>query len=120
MIHRPPRGGEHPRKFRSHGSQYTSSMTSAEETLRRVLAREEVEADVSLVAVNTDEEARRFVCPGSPTIRVDGEDLFPLPDRTEYALGCRMYATAEGLKGSPTAMMLRAALAERDLVPEVS
>jgi hypothetical protein len=93
---------------------------TAEETLRGVLAREEVEADVSLVAVNTDEEARRLRYPGSPTIRVDGEDLFPVPDRTEYALGCRMYATAEGLKGSPTAMMLRAALAERNLVPGVS
>ncbi len=93
---------------------------TAEETLRGVLAREEVEADVSLVAVNTDEEARRRRFPGSPTIRVDGEDLFPVPDRTEYALGCRMYATAEGLKGSPTAMMLRAALAERNLVPGVS
>jgi hypothetical protein len=93
---------------------------TAEETLRGVLAREEVEADVSLVSVNTDEEARRLRYPGSPTIRVDGEDLFPVPDRTEYALGCRMYATAEGLKGSPTAMMLRAALAERNLVPGVS
>jgi hypothetical protein len=31
-----------------------------------------------------------------------------------------MYATAEGLRGSPTAMMLRAALAERDVVPGVS
>jgi hypothetical protein len=93
---------------------------TAEETLRGVLAREEVEADVSLVPVNTDEEARRLRYPGSPTIRVDGEDLFPVTDRTEYALGCRMYATAEGLKGSPTAMMLRAALAERNLVPGVS
>jgi hypothetical protein len=93
---------------------------TAEETLRGVLAREEVEADVSLVSVNTDEEARRLRYPGSPTIRVDGEDLFPVTDRTEYALGCRMYATAEGLKGSPTAMMLRAALAERNLVPGVS
>jgi hypothetical protein len=93
---------------------------TAQETLRRVLAREEVEADVSLVAVNTDEEARSLAFPGSPTIRVDGEDLFPLPDRTEYALGCRMYATAEGLAGSPTAIMLRAALAERNLVPGVS
>jgi hypothetical protein len=93
---------------------------TAEETLRGVLAREEVEADVSLVSVNTDEEARRLRYPGSPTIRVDGEDLFPVTDRTEYALGCRMYATAEGLKGSPTAMMLRAALAERDLVPGVT
>ena len=93
---------------------------TAQETLRRVLAREEVEADVSLVAVNTDEEARRLRFPGSPTIRVGGEDLFPLPDRTEYVLGCRMYATQEGLRGSPTAMMLRAALAERDIVPGVS
>jgi hypothetical protein len=92
----------------------------AEETLRGVLAREGVEADVELVAVDTDEEAQELRFPGSPTIRVDGEDLFPLPDRTEYALGCRMYATAEGLRGSPTAMMLRAALAERDVVPGVS
>jgi hypothetical protein len=55
-----------------------------------------------------------------PDLPQGGEDLFPIPDRTEYALGCRMYATAEGLKGSPTAMMLRAALAERNLVPGVS
>jgi hypothetical protein len=63
-----------------------------------------------LVAVNTDEEAQRLRFPGSPTIRVDGEDLFPMPDRAEYALGCRMYATPEGLKGSPTAEMLKDAL----------
>ena len=92
----------------------------AEETLRGVLAGEGVEADVELVAVNTDEEAQRLRFPGSPTIRVDGEDLFPVPVRTGYALGCRMYATAEGVKGSPTAMMLQAALAERNLVPGVS
>jgi hypothetical protein len=29
---------------------------------------------------------------GSPTIRVDGEDLFPVPEGAGYALGCRMYA----------------------------
>jgi len=92
----------------------------AEETLRGVLAGEGVEADVELVAVNTDEEAQEFRVPGSPTIRVDGEDLFPVPDRAGYALGCRMYATPEGLKGTPTATMLRASLAERNLVPGVS
>jgi hypothetical protein len=89
----------------------------AEKMVRGVLAREEVEADVELVAVNTDEEARRLRFPGSPTIRVDGEDLFPVPDRAEYALGCRMYTTPEGLRGSPTAKMVRASLAERNLVP---
>jgi len=92
----------------------------AEEALRGMLVREGVEADVELVAVNTDEEARRLRFPGSPTIRVDGEDLFPLPQRSGYALGCRMYATPQGLKGSPTPTMLRASLAERNFVPGVS
>ena len=83
---------------------------AAEEALREVLAGEGVEAGVELVPVNTDEEARRLRFPGSPTIRVDGEDLFPVPERAEYALGCRMYTTSEGLKGAPTAQMLREAL----------
>jgi len=82
----------------------------AEETLRGVLDQEDAEAEVELVAVNTDEEAKRLLFPGSPTIRVDGEDLFSVPDRAGYALGCRMYETPEGLKGSPTAEMLKEAL----------
>ena len=92
----------------------------AEEILRGVLAQEGVEAEVELGAVNTDEEAQRLRFAGSPTIRVDGEDLFPVGDRAGYALGCRMYATPEGLRGSPTAEMVRASLAERNPVPRVS
>jgi hypothetical protein len=83
---------------------------AAEKILRGVLAQEDPEAEVELVAVNTDEEAQELRFPGSPTIRVDGEDLFPVPDRAAYALGCRMYATPEGLKGSPTAEILKEAL----------
>ncbi len=83
---------------------------AAERTLKDVLAEQGADAEVELVAVNTDEEARRLRFPGSPTIRVDDRDLFPVPERAEYALGCRMYATPEGLKGSPTAEMLREAL----------
>ena len=93
----------------------------AEKTLREVLAQEGIEAEVELVAVNTDEEAQRLRFPGSPTIRVEGADLFPVPDREAgYALGCRMYATPEGLRGSATAEMVRSSLAERNLVPRVS
>jgi hypothetical protein len=94
------------------------SYRAAEESLREVLTRED--AEIELVAVNTDEEARRLRFPGSPTIRIDGEDLYPVPERAQYALGCRMYATPEGLKGAPTAAMLREMLAERNLVPGVS
>ncbi|MDQ3498416.1 MAG: DUF2703 domain-containing protein [Actinomycetota bacterium] len=93
---------------------------AAEKTVRGVLAEQGIEAGVELVAVNTDEEAQRLRFPGSPTIRMDGRDLFPVADRAEYALGCRMYATPEGLRRSPTAEMVRASLAERNLAPSVS
>jgi hypothetical protein len=67
-------------------------------------------AEIELVAINSDEEAQRLRFPGSPTIRVEGEDLFPAPEREDWRLGCRVYATPEGLRGSPTAEMLREAL----------
>ena len=75
-----------------------------------------------LSATRLDEEAQRLWFPGSPTIRVEGEDLFPAPEREDWRLGCRVYETPEGLRGSPTAEMLREALktkgaagADRDL-----
>jgi hypothetical protein len=82
---------------------------TATKTLRAVLADEGVEADIELVAVNSD-EAGRLHFPGSPTIRVDGRDLFPVPERDQWGLGCRVYTTPEGLRGCPTADMLREAL----------
>ena len=86
--------------------------SEAEKTLRRALDQEGVEAEVKLVAVGTEEEARRLRFPGSPTIRVDGRDLFPsfAAERQDWWLGCRIYATPEGLKGSPTVGMLKQAL----------
>jgi hypothetical protein len=86
----------------------------AEKTLRGVLEEEGLDAEVELVAVNTDEEAQELLFPGSPTIHVDGRDLFPVPERAEYALGCRMYTTPEGLRGAPTTEMLREALEKMD------
>ena len=83
---------------------------AAHKTLAEVLSEEGLEAEVELVAVNTDQEAGRLRFPGSPTIRVDGEDLFPAPEREDWRLGCRIYTTPEGLKGFPTAEMFREAL----------
>jgi hypothetical protein len=85
----------------------------AEKILKEVLADEGIEAEVAMVAINTDGEARRLRFPGSPTIRVDERDLFPAPEREDWRLGCRVYATPVGMKGSPTAQMLREALATR-------
>lgn len=95
---------------------------TATKTLQAVLAEEGKGAEVELVAVNSDVEARRLRFPGSPTIRMDGRDLFPAPEREDWRLGCRVYTTPQGLRGSPTTEMLREALrtkggigADRDL-----
>ena len=85
---------------------------AATEALREVIAELGVQVEVELVAVESDEKAKRLRFPGSPTIRVDGRDLFPVPERSVWALGCRTYATPEGLKGYPTPEMIREALAQ--------
>ena len=51
--------------------------------------------------------------PGSPTILVNGEDLFPAERGDARAASCRIYATPEGPKNHPSAAMVREALAER-------
>lgn len=82
----------------------------AERNLREALTAEEIEAEIVRVEVNTDEDAQRLRFPGSPTIRIDGEDPFPVPEREQWALSCRTYATPEGLRGAPTVKLLRPSL----------
>jgi hypothetical protein len=69
----------------------------AEKSLRGVLEEEGLDAEVELVAVNTDEEAQELRFPGSPTIHVDGRGSMWTaatcsPCRsgrsTRYAAGC--------------------------------
>lgn len=38
---------------------------------------------------------------GSPTILVDGQDIFPIDDY-DGALSCRVYSTPEGRRGMPS------------------
>jgi hypothetical protein len=44
--------------------------------------------------------AERFL--GSPTVRVDGVDVEPgAGERDDFGLKCRLYSTADGLRGTP-------------------
>jgi hypothetical protein len=71
---------------------------------RRTLAelREEMEAlglDPGAVAVReieTDAEAIRESFMGSPTIRVDGEDVDPPEPEQPFGLACRVYRRPDG------------------------
>ena len=97
-----------------------SSYWRMETLLRDVLAEADIEAVVDFVRVDTNEEAERLQFAGSPALRVNGGDLFPVPEQHTWALGCRTYQISEGLKGWPTREMIREALAARNLVPDVS
>jgi len=55
--------------------------------------------------------AERVRFPGSPTIRVDGRDVDPTyVDPGDYTPRCRLYRTAEGLRGLPERRWIEAAL----------
>jgi hypothetical protein len=64
--------------------------------LRRVLSDEGVEADVDLVEVETDEQARAQRFPGSPTVRLDGVDAIAPPEGEPFSLTCRVYRLRDG------------------------
>jgi hypothetical protein len=74
-------------------------------TLEAIVEEFGISSNISLIRVETQEEAvlHRFI--GSPTIRANKKDLFPT-DQGQFALGCRIYQTSEGLKGWPTKEML--------------
>lgn len=82
--------------------------------LRAVLAERKHAIEIELVRVETDEAAQAYRFVGSPTIRVNGEDIFPT-DTANYALGCRVYNTPAGLRGVLTHDMLHQALSQHAL-----
>lgn len=59
--------------------------------------------------VDTPEAAERRRFRGSPTILVDGEDVFASGDEP-VGLSCRIYQTPDGPAGAPTVEQLRSVL----------
>jgi len=64
---------------------------------------------VEFVVIRTRNEAASTAFAGSPTIVVDGEDLFPSDGQTT-SLACRVYFTEHGLAGTPTRPQIERAL----------
>lgn len=60
--------------------------------VREVLASESLQADVHGVAVSSDEGAKVLRFPGSPTIRIDGDDVEP-SHASSFGLSCRLTPT---------------------------
>lgn len=70
--------------------------------LRDVLEGANSGADVELVRVEDADAAMRERFLGSPTVRIDGEDVEPgADDRTDFGLKCRLFRTPDGVRGMP-------------------
>ena len=79
--------------------------------LRRVMAEEDVQAEVEIIKVETEEQAHHLRFVGSPTILVDGQDIDPPPFDAHYALTCRAYRLEDGrISPHPSPDMIRRAL----------
>jgi hypothetical protein len=64
---------------------------------------------ITFTLVASATEAARVPFAGSPTILIDGQDLFPSDGRTSD-LACRVYLTPKGLAGRPTQEQLETEL----------
>lgn len=77
----------------------------------------DIELDLRRVADLDAAVRERFL--GSPTVRLDGEDVEPgASERTDFGMRCRLYHAPEGLRGTPPDAWIRDAIdrAARDRV----
>lgn len=82
--------------------------------LRRLLDGEGIEAEVELREIEdaADAERERFL--GSPTVRIDGEDVDRgAAGREDFGLKCRLYSERGALSNRPPTEWIRAALRRR-------
>ncbi len=81
----------------------------ATQLVQQALADLNLEAEFSYWLIQNDRQAIQTFFTGSPTIRVNGVDLFPVEGATA-GLRLRSYWTDEGLLGHPTYNMVYEAL----------
>lgn len=76
--------------------------TVADERLAQAIQKSErTDITVTRSTVESAEEAEADGFTGSPTVRIDGHDPFAIGNE-QVGLACRVYATPDGLDGSPT------------------
>ena len=77
----------------------------------RTLTRGRAELRLRRIEPLDDAESERFL--GSPSVRVDGQDVEPgAAERSDFGMKCRLYRTAEGHPHAPPDAWIRRALEE--------
>jgi hypothetical protein len=79
--------------------------------LKQAMRDINLNAEIEIVKVETDEQAQVWHFVGSPTFLVNGQDIIHAPTDAYYSLTCRAYWLDDGrISPLPTLAMLRSAL----------
>lgn len=87
-----------------------SHWEAALEELQDLLGSKGVEDEIGVVRVSSNDEAERLQFPGSPTIRINGEDVEPEAPSSGFHLACRVYEVDGEFLGRPPREWMDAAL----------
>ena len=87
------------------------SVLSAAKHIKEVIAEEAIDAEISLVLIETLEDARRLHFTGSPTVRINGMDIEAnVRDNKDYGLRSRTYYIDGKKTGCPSKSMIKNAI----------
>jgi len=85
-------------------------LEQARRDLEGVLRQGIIETPIQLILVNGPQDAEFLSFQGSPTIRINGDDIVPQPE-LPIVIGCRTYLDEQGhVQGSPPLEAIRAAV----------
>jgi hypothetical protein len=80
----------------------------AVQRLQAVLESQSLQAEIRSVPISNEAQAKLLLFPGSPTIRIDGEDV-EQHETVAHSLACRLYANGSGI---PSEESLRIAISK--------
>jgi len=86
---------------------YKKALKDIEELVKQI----GTDAEITMVKVKSEEDAKRLRFLGSPTVRVNGVDVEPSARGSkDYGFRCRIYRVNGKILGSPSKEMLKQAL----------
>lgn len=87
------------------------SHDDALERLQVVMSEMGIRADIEVIQVESEAQAQKLRFVGSPTIRINGQDIVPTPPNAHYSLTCRAYRLEDGrISPLPSREMIRSGL----------
>ena len=79
--------------------------------IKEVIAEESIDAEISLILIETPEDARQLHFTGSPTVRINGVDIETnIKDIKNYGLRSRLYTINGKNSGYPSKDMIKDAI----------